>query len=129
MKHKIAFSIGILLILTIIITGIYLYQKNQTNNFLYKSGPIPQDKLISTDNYGSVDNAQIKGGMCTGTDCVYTCKDTGKLAKKIKFYEISAGPKIEGGWSHRYAYICGQNYWIFDAADSFGAKVYGPFPK
>lgn len=132
-NKKITFFIGIsVLILAIILIGIYFSQKNVVENkFLYRNGQIPQDKLISIDNYGNVDTSQIKGGPCTGCQLSpsYICKDTNNIAEKIEFYSHSAGTKVKGGWSYRYALVCGDNYWILDAADSFGIKVYGPFEK
>jgi hypothetical protein len=99
-----------------------------TKDFLYKTGIIPQEKLVSTDDYGNVNTSQVMGGPCTG--CAespsYECKDTKKLAEKIKISPVPT--KLAGGGETRYALVCGNNYWILSVVETI-YNVYGPFIK
>jgi hypothetical protein len=84
----------------------------------YRSGPLPEDKLLAWNEPLNTEHIYQQGSK-------FICRDTGKEAEKVEFYSHSSG-KI-GGWRYRYALVCGNNYWIVDAADSFGKMVYGPF--
>lgn len=127
MKQKNYLFIGILaLILVVLIIGINLRQDNSIeDNFLYKTGEIPQDKLISSD--ANIDTSEIKGGPCTGcaSSPSYICKNNNEATEKI---EISRPPEENKGGEIRYALVCDDNYYILR---SFGSayNIYGPFEK
>lgn len=128
MKRKNYLFIGIaVLILAVIIIAVSLTQKSPArDNFLYETGEIPLDKLISDDN-GNVNTSEIRGGPCTGCESspVYVCKDTDKILEKI---EISRPLEGNKGGETRYALVCGDNYYILRIFGSV-LKVYGPFEK
>ncbi len=87
----------------------------------YISGPLPEDRLLAWNEPLNTDKIYQKKGE------VFICRETGKEAEKVEFYRHSPGPGVIGGWSYRYALVCGNYYWILDAADHFGTKIYGPF--
>jgi len=86
----------------------------------YISGPLPEDKLLAWNEPLNTDKIYQEKGN------IFICRETGKEAEKVEFYSHSAGSGF-GGWRYRYALVCGNYYWILDAADPFGTKIYGPF--
>ena len=104
------------------------------SNFLYqlKSDKIPEEYLL-------VHNQKLNTELIYQENNKFYCKPSGEEAEKIEYFYHSSGRgyinkgKIEevvaGDWYYRYAYICGNNYWILDASDTFGTKTYGPFEK
>ena len=87
----------------------------------YISGPLPEDKLLTWNEPLNTDEIYQEKRN------IFICRETGKEAERVEFYSHSAGSGVIGGWSYRYALVCGNYYWILDAADYFGTKIYGPF--
>jgi len=56
----------------------------------------------------------------------FYCKYNSQPAEKIEYFYHSK-PCLEGAWHYRYAYICGDKYYIFDARNAGGVRLYGPF--
>jgi len=106
--------------LIIIVIFVFNYIKVMINEWgiSYKTGTIPQQKLLSDNIYGWIDTDQIKGNSGSG----YVCKDTGKDARTIFFYSCLS---ITAVCPHRTALICGSNYWMVD----YSGSVFGPFQK
>ncbi|MCX6741705.1 MAG: hypothetical protein NTX24_00825 [Candidatus Pacearchaeota archaeon] len=105
--------------------------KNIPSNMLYqtRSEKIPENFLIGTVKNISEDSELSYNGVNYGffdSEGFY-CRSSGKKAEKIEYFHHSAGKFVAGGWYYREAYICGDQYWIFDAGDSFGGILYGPF--
>ncbi|MFA6435697.1 MAG: hypothetical protein WCW30_00970 [Candidatus Gracilibacteria bacterium] len=90
--------------------------------FLYQNHKetIPDDYLLASDYQAIYRN----GGMFDGD---FYCLDSGESAEKVVYYNFNPGYGIDGGWSSRDAFVCGNQYLIVDAGDAFGEKVYGPF--
>lgn len=56
----------------------------------------------------------------------FYCKYNNASAEKVEYFYHSK-PCLEGAWYNRYAYVCGDNYFILDAKDAGGVRLYGPF--
>ena len=55
----------------------------------------------------------------------YYCEDTDKMAQEIEYFFYCFGPSL-GCFHERFAYICGDKYWIRDVYCD-GPALYGPF--
>lgn len=91
------------------------------SGFVYADGEIPDSFLVDPE-YGGI----VKGDA-TGTGQEdYECAESGESATRIPF-SYQAAESGEGGWSYRYAVVCGTKYLVVDGHDSFGERTYGPF--
>lgn len=93
---------------------------NIPSGFLYKSGEILDSYLVD-ENYEDI---YREGGFFSED---FYCVSSGQKAELIKYFTVSPGYGYSGGWSYRYAAVCGDQYLIVDGADYFGEKIYGPF--
>lgn len=99
---------------------------NETNGnipegFLYtEKSEIPENSRIPADYE---DIRQI-GGMFSDQ---FLCKDLQKNAEIISYWNQTGGYEVAGGWSSRFAAVCGDLYVVVDRADYFGEAIYGPF--
>ena len=90
------------------------------SGFLYESGDIPSSYLMD-EEYKDI----YREGPIFYDD--FYCSHSGQKADLVKYYEVSPGYGITGGWVFRYAALCGDEYLIVDGADHFGEHIYGPF--
>jgi len=99
------------------------HNENIPSGFLYESGEIP-DSYLSDKNYIFYDI--FYRGDCSFNDN-FSCVSSGTPAELIKYFTSDPGYNIMGGWSFRYAVVCGNQYLIVDGSDAIGEKIYGPF--
>lgn len=59
----------------------------------------------------------------------FFCQKLGKNAEIVSYWEQTAGYGITGGWSYRFAAVCGEEYLIVYGADHLGEVLYGPFTR
>lgn len=107
-------------------------------SFSRQQDVLPEDKLLAgkTGFTGQVDTELI---LAEPVRDVFWCKKTKDdnqiyAPEKIPYFKFAPGKiygflEVSGGWSERYAVACQTAYFIVDAADSFGFKMYGPFSK
>jgi hypothetical protein len=127
----------VFLIIGLVSLGMMFFQKPTPTNSpsIYASLKLTDDKLIFDNGvspfnlYGVYETITMGGPQGSNVTHTYYCKDTGNEAEKIMIYNNPGKEGIKGGWSYRFAIVCGNNYWIYNAADSFGYKIYGPFAK
>ncbi len=106
--------------------------KNVPTGMLYLSGEIPESYLlVGTLDGGIVDNELILADPITGE---FHCKKLEESniiygGEKVEYYSYSPGWGVMGGWSFRYAMLCGENYFVIDGKDSMGMRMYGPFKR
>lgn len=81
---------------------------------------IPDDLRVSSEYKTIAQN----GGMFS-KDLV--CQETNTPAEILRYFEYSPGYGYVGGWSYRYAAVCGDEYLIVYGADHLGEALYGPF--
>ena len=111
--------------------------------FTHKEDVVPQEKLLSEENIssnsslsGRIEHALISADPMRGT---FACKNVGSTSStyepiRVPYFKFAPGRTygiggVTGGWGERYAVVCGSEYFIVDAADSTGFKMYGPFGK
>ena len=133
-KNIIIAGICLLVIIGIFIVG-YVNQKpaDTTQQNLYASTELTNDKLVFDNGPGPFNLSGIYetiSAPTADTNSVvhkYYCEDTGEEAEKIIIFDNPAEDGFKGGWAHRFALVCENKYWIVNAADSFGKKIYGPY--
>ena len=103
---------------------VHYINPNIPSGFLYQTR-----SDIIPENYLLVQNEPLHNGLIYEENGKFYCNSTGAEAEKIEYFRNSPGGGVVGGWSYRYAVICGDTYWIVDGADSFGEKIYGSFEK
>lgn len=69
---------------------------------------------------------QQVGGMFSRQ---FFCQKLGMNAEIVEYWKQTAGYGIAGGWSYRYAAVCGDEYVIVYGADHLGERIYGPFSR
>ncbi len=133
--------VSILFLLLIVGIGIYVYNglrpsdivnKEIPSYFLYKdkSESIPpEDHFISAPG-------DHKSPFYYQDGFLY-CTSSKIKAVKVDYYSHSPGKFISGGWSFRYALVCGKQYFIVEGNDSnvnegmlegkLGISIYGPY--
>jgi hypothetical protein len=137
-----------------LVVGVFLYIRSQPLNevnahipagyaFTYKEDALPQEKLLSEENIspnsslsGRIEHALISADPMRGT---FACKNVGSASStyepiRVPYFKFAPGrmygvSRVVGGWRERYAVVCGSEYFVVDAADSTGFKMYGPFGK
>jgi len=56
----------------------------------------------------------------------FYCRSDSEPAEKIEYFYHSK-PCLSGAWYYRYAYVCGDVYYILNARNAGGVILYGPF--
>lgn len=144
---------SVVLALAIILSGLglFLYERSRPIDELNTYVPagysfnrptdiLPQDKLLSFEQAasgsalsGRIEHAIISADPMSGS---FSCKIPTSTSTyepvRTEYFMYAPGRTygiipVTGGWKERYAVACGQNYFIIDAADNFGFKMYGPF--
>ena len=93
---------------------------NIPSDFAYTDeGEIPETLLVRSD----YQNIQQVGGMFSDK---FYCKNLQKDARIVTYWK-QAGNGMLGGWSYRFAAVCGSEYVIVYGADYLGEAIYGPF--
>lgn len=73
---------------------------------------------------GEYQDIRQVGGMFSEQ---FSCAKLGTSAEVVPYWEQTAGYGITGGWSYRFAAVCGDDYVVVYGADHLGEIVYGPF--
>ena len=91
------------------------------SGFLFREKEEISDIYRIPEDYQSI---QQIGGMFSDT---FYCQKLGKNAEIVSYWKQTAGYGITGGWSYRFAVVCGDDYVVVYGADHLGEAIYGPF--
>ena len=92
-----------------------------SKDFLFTDrAEIPDSYIVSKDYQ---DIRQIGDMFSPG----FFCQKLGRNADIVDYWKQTAGYGISGGWSYRFAAVCGDDYLVVYGADHLGELVYGPF--
>ncbi len=85
-----------------------------------KDEDIPENLRVNSDYH----QISQRGGMFSRK---FYCEDLGRDAQIVEYFKHSPGYGIIGGWSYRYAVVCGSDYLIVYGTDYLGEAIYGSF--
>ena len=94
---------------------------NIPEGFLFTEKDEIADSYQVDEDYQDI---QQIGGMFSD---VFYCNQLQKNAEIVEYWKQTAGYGIAGGWSYRFAAVCGDDYVIVYGADHLGEVLYGPF--
>lgn len=137
MQRTILFILVPILVLILVFAGtahFFFGPKDKVNKdiplgFLYapREEAVPEEYLqMGTSGVGEIISLSPGVLIDTATSKNY-CLPEGSPAEKIEYFSHSPGWMTSGGWSYRYALVCGEKYYIIDGRDFRGDNIYGPF--
>lgn len=134
MKKTSALLIVCLLVLGFFVGKYFLEHRTGYGAIDYTNTAIPSDLLFTEkeeipDAYRipkDYQDIQQVGGMFSDQ---FFCQKLGKNAETVQYWKQTAGYGISGGWSYRFAVVCGEEYLVVYGADHLGELLYGPFTR
>lgn len=126
------FGISLLLAIGIILVIYYIEHRAGYGAINMVNADIPSGFLFTEkdeipESFRVNENYQdIRQVGDTFSDKFY-CQKTQKDAEIVNYWKQTAGYGIVGGWSYRFAVVCGDDYLVVYGADHLGESIFGPF--
>lgn len=134
MKYKWVFLAVFLFSIVFFFVGKYAFQHHIGYGAVaYVNDAIPTGFQFTDEHKEIPDDLRVNskyktitqnGGMFSED---FTCQETHAPAQIMRYFQKNPGYGYAGGWSYRYAVICGDQYLVVYGADYIGEVLYGPF--